>query len=55
MKQEWIPGLSPADREAALAMLNLPLSEQKAAPEESARLQRHLDDYLRGSTEILTG
>lgn len=55
VKQEWIPGLSPADREAALAMLNLPLSEQKATPEESARLQRHLDDYLRGSTEILTG
>ena len=55
VKQEWIPSLSPSDRDAALALLTRPLAEQTATPEETARLQRHLDDYLRGSTEILVG
>jgi hypothetical protein len=53
VKQEWFPALAPADRELAAALLNRPLSEQKASAEETLRLRRLLEEYLRSHTEIL--
>ena len=41
------------DRELAAALLNRPLSEQKASAEETLRLRRLLEEYLRSHTEIL--
>lgn len=53
LKQEWFPTLPAADRESVAALLNRPLAEQSAAPAAVLRLQRRLEDYLRGHTEIL--
>ena len=53
LKQQWFPTLSSADRTAVATLLNRPLAEQTAAPAAVARLQRRLEDYLRGHTEIL--
>jgi hypothetical protein len=53
VKQQWVPTLAPADRATTVALLNRPLAEQTAAPESVARLQRRLEDYLRGHTDIL--
>jgi hypothetical protein len=53
VKQEWLPLLPAADRARVAALLNQPLSAQHAAPEEVARLQQRLEDYLRGHTDIL--
>jgi len=52
VKQEWFAGLNPADRAAAAALLNRPLSAQTGPAEEVARLQRGLETYLRAHTEI---
>jgi hypothetical protein len=53
LKQQWFPTLPPADRASVATLLNKPLAEQTAEPAVVARLQRRLDDYLRGHTEIL--
>lgn len=53
MREHWFPTLAAADRSEAAAVLNRPLAEQTTAPAAVARLQRQLDDYLRGHTEIL--
>lgn len=53
LKQAWAPTLPPSDRSAIASILNQPLAEQTAEPKLVARLQRRLDDYLRGETEIL--
>jgi len=53
LKQQWFPTLPAADRPEVAALLNRPLAEQTAAPETVTRLQRRLEDYLRGHTEIL--
>jgi hypothetical protein len=53
VKQQWLPGLSPADRTIAAGLLNQPLAGQTAAPEHVTRLVRLFEDYLRGHTEIL--
>lgn len=53
VKQEWIPSLSTPDRETVASLLNLPMAEQTAAATSVSRLQRRLEDYLRGHTEIL--
>ncbi len=53
VKQQWIPTLSSVDRAAVATLLNQPLAAQTASPPEVARLQRRLEDYLRGHTEIL--
>ncbi|MGH7946639.1 MAG: hypothetical protein ACREH8_06375 [Opitutaceae bacterium] len=55
MKQQWFPTLPAADRREVAALLNQPLLEQTASPATVARLQRRLEDYLRGHTEILMG
>lgn len=53
LKQQWFPTLPSADRAAVAALLNRPLAEQTAAAAAVARLQRRLEEYLRGHTEIL--
>jgi hypothetical protein len=53
VKQEWFPGLTLADRELAAGLLNRPLAEQTASAEDTVRLRRLLEGYLRERTEIL--
>lgn len=53
LKQQWFPTLPAADRELAAALVNRPLADQTAASPLVTRLQRRLEEYLRGHTEIL--
>lgn len=53
LKQAWAPTLPPSDRAALATILNQPLAGQSAEPKLVTRLQRRLEDYLRGNTEIL--
>lgn len=53
VKEHWFPTLTPDDRQSAVALLNRPLAEQSAKPEIVLRLQRLLENYLRGHTEVL--
>jgi recombinational DNA repair protein (RecF pathway) len=53
LKQQWFPTLPAADRASVATLLNKPLAEQSADPAIVTRLQRRLDEYLRGHTEIL--
>lgn len=53
LKQQWFPTLPGADRAAVATLLNRPLAEQTAEPAAVVRLQRRLEEYLRGHTEIL--
>lgn len=53
VREQWFPTLPAADRAEVATLLNRPLADQTAAPEAVARLQRRLEDYLRGHTEIL--
>ncbi len=52
LKQAWFPALPSADRAELVMLLNQPVGAQTAEPKVVARLQRSLDDYLRGETEI---
>jgi hypothetical protein len=53
LKQEWFPELTTTERALVAELLNRPLAEQTTDPKTVARLQRRLDDYLRGNTEIM--
>jgi hypothetical protein len=53
VKQQWIATLAEPDRVRAAALLNQPLAAQTAAISEVVHLQRRLEDYLRGHTEVL--
>ena len=53
LKQQWFPTLPAADRTEVATLLNRPLAEQTATPAAVVRLQRRLEEYLRGHTEIL--
>jgi len=53
LKQQWFPSLPPTDRAEVATLLNRPLAEQVALPAVVLRLQRRLEEYLRGHTEIL--
>ena len=53
VKQQWFPTLPAADREAVATLLNRPLAEQTATLAAVARLQKRLEEYLTGHTEIL--
>jgi hypothetical protein len=53
LKQQWFPTLPSADRADVATLLNRPLAEQTAAPAAVVRLQRRLEEYLRGHTEVL--
>lgn len=53
IKQQWFPTLPSADRSDVATLLNRPLVEQTATPAAVLRLERRLEEYLRGHTEIL--
>jgi len=53
LKQQWFPLLPDDERAAVAPLLNRPLSAQTAAPATVLHLQRLLENYLRGHTEIL--
>ncbi len=53
LKQAWAPSLAPRDQSALVELLNQPMAGQQADPKTVARLERLLEDYLRGETEIL--
>jgi hypothetical protein len=53
LKQHWFPTLPLSDRAEVALLLNRPLLEQSTAASVVTRLQRRLDEYLRGHTEIL--
>jgi hypothetical protein len=55
VKQQWFPTLPAADREDVATLLNRPLAAQTATLAAVARLQRRLEEYLTGHTEILLG
>lgn len=53
VKQEWLPSLPAEERTAAEGLINRPLAAQTAGADAVARIQRNLEDYLRGHTEII--
>ena len=53
LKQQWFPLLPDADRADVAPLLNRPLSAQTAPPATVHHLQRSLEHYLRGHTEVL--
>ncbi len=53
LKQHWFSTLPATDRTEVATLVNQPLAAQTAGPGVVARLQRHLEGYLRGHTEIL--
>ena len=53
LKQQWFPLLPAADRATVAPLLNRPLSDQTAPPAVVHALQRDLENYLRGQTDIL--
>ena len=53
MKQQWFPTLPAADRREVATLLNRPLADQTAPTAVVVRLQRRLEEYLRGHTEII--
>ncbi len=52
VKQQWLPMLGAADLETAVLLLKRPLAQQTTDPESVARLQRSLEEYLSGNTEL---
>jgi hypothetical protein len=53
LKQQWFPTLPSSDRADVATLLNRPLAEQSLGAEGVTRLQRRLEEYLRGHTEVL--
>lgn len=53
LKQAWLPTLTASDQGIVVALLNLPVAEQTETERTVDRLQRRLDEFLRGHTEIL--
>lgn len=53
LKAHWFPTLPAADQQQISTLLNRPLAEQTADQPAVARLQRRLEEYLRGHTEVL--
>jgi hypothetical protein len=53
LKEQWFPTLPAADQAEVALLLNRPLADQTASADNVVRLQRRLEEYLRGHTEIL--
>lgn len=53
LREHWFPTLLRDDRATVAELLNRPTAEQQATTDHVARLQRKLEDYLRGHTDIL--
>jgi hypothetical protein len=52
VKQQWWPGLTPADRDVAAQLLNQPLAAQTADTATVARITRRLEEWVHAETEI---
>jgi hypothetical protein len=52
LQQQWLPTLPADDRTQVATLLNRPLAEQTAAVEAVTRLQRRLEEFLQGHTEM---
>lgn len=52
VKQQWWPQLADADRDAAVRLLNQPLSGQTTDRAAVARITRRLEDWVGAETEI---
>jgi hypothetical protein len=52
VKQQWWPGLTAADRDSAVQLLNQPLAVQSAAAATVARITRRLEEWVHAETEI---
>jgi hypothetical protein len=52
VKQQWWPQLPPADRDAAVQLLNQPLAAQNAGPESVSQITRSLESWVAAETEI---
>ncbi len=53
LKQEWFPTLPLEERTQVTALLNRPLAEQTLPVNAVSLLQRRMEDYLKGHTDIL--
>jgi len=53
VREDWLPSLPGADRDAAEAILGLPLGRHVCDAAAVARLRRSLEGYLASSTEII--
>jgi hypothetical protein len=54
VKQEWLPSLPAAQREQAEHVLRTPLADlREPSVAQSNLLAQHLENYLRGNTEII--
>ncbi len=53
LKQHWFPTLPSADRQEVQQLLNQPVAELTLPRERVTFLQRRLEEYLRGHTEIV--
>lgn len=53
LKQHWFPTLPSSDRTALADVLNKPVAEVAVPQDLVARLQRRLEEYLRGHTEMM--
>lgn len=52
LQQQWMPTLPADDRAQVAALLQRPLAEQTADADAVSRLQRRLEEFLRGHTEM---
>lgn len=52
LRQQWLPTLPSEDRAQVTELINRPLAEQTASAEEVERLQRRLEEFLQGHTEL---
>lgn len=53
LKQQWWPTLPADDRADVLVLLNQPAADQPLPAERVTHLQRRLEEYLQGHTEIV--
>jgi hypothetical protein len=52
VKQQWWSGLAVADRNTATHLLTKPLAEQTASTATVAKINRRLEEWVHGETEI---
>jgi hypothetical protein len=52
LRQHWLPTLPVDDRTQVSELISRPLTEQTASAEAVTRLQRRLEEFLQGHTEL---
>ncbi len=53
VKEQWFASLPAATQKLVATLLNQPVAEQEAEPDVIRPVQRSLENYLRGHTEVL--